>query len=131
MDKDFEEKICRDFFDKRVSDRLTFELRSLKKRCEFIRKLSHTAEKYLNVKKIFRQFETPPDPELIKGFLGSEMCYVISHGDNDGNLLETAAALDELYLNNMAYMLIGSNGETAYLETENEYSRHRAYFLKG
>ena len=81
MDKDFEENICRNFFDKRVSDRLTFELRSLKKRCEFIRKLSHTAEKYLNVKKIFRQFETPPDPELIKGFLGSEMCYVISHGD--------------------------------------------------
>lgn len=131
MNKDFEENICGNFFDKRVSDRLAFELCSSKKRREFIRKLSHTAQDYLNVKKVFRQFESPPAPELITSFLSSKMCYVISHGDNDGNFLETTAALNELYLNNMAYMLISDSCETAYLETENEYSRHRAYFLKG
>ena len=130
MDKEFEEKLCRAFFDKRVRDRLAYELGSSKKRGDFLRKISHTAEDYLSQIAVISRFEAPPKRETISDFLKSTNCYVISHSENDGSFMPIPAALDKLYINGMAYMLITENGERAYLETENEFTRHRAYFLK-
>lgn len=129
MDKTFEEALCRTFFDKRVRDRLAYELGSAKKRSEFLNKLSHTAEDYIRQTAVHTRFEAPPELPRIKAFMKSHDCYVISLSEPDGSFSELSAALDVLYQNGMAYMLISPDGERAYLETENEFVRHRAYFL--
>ncbi|MGN1101366.1 MAG: hypothetical protein ACI4RG_04180 [Huintestinicola sp.] len=130
MDNAFEETLCLTFFDKRVRDRLAYELGSSKKRGEVLKKLSHTAEDYIRQTAVHTRFETPPELPQIKTFLKNPDCYVISLNENDGSFSELSAVLDVLYQNGMAYMLISPDGERAYLETENEFVRHRAYFLK-
>lgn len=130
MDKAFEENLCRNFFDKRVRDRLAYELGSAKKRGEFLNKLSHTVDDYIRQTAVHTRFEAPPELPQIKAFLKSPDCYVISLSETDGSFSELSAVLDVLYQNGMAYMLISSDGERAYIETENEFVRHRAYFLK-
>ena len=130
MDKEFEERLCHEFFDKRVRDRLAYELGSAKKRGELLRKLSHTAEDYIRQSAVISRFEAPPERETIYDFLKSTNCYVISQIENDGSHMPLSSALDEFFKNGMAYMLISESGERAYLETENEFTRHRAYFLK-
>lgn len=130
MDKEFEERLCREFFDKRVRDRLAYELGSAKKRGELLRKLSHTAEDYIRQSSVISRFEAPPERESISDFLKSTNCYIISQSENDGSHMPLSSALDELFKNGMAYMVISESGERAYLETENEFTRHRAYFLK-
>lgn len=130
MDKAFEETLCRNFFDKRVRDRLAYELGTTKKRGEVLKKLSHTAEDYIRQTALQTRFEAPPEQPQIKAFLKSPDCYVISLSEISGSFSELPSALDVLYQNGMAYMLISHDGERAYLETENEFVRHRAYFLK-
>lgn len=129
MDKAFEETLCRNFFDKRVRDRLAYELGTTKKRGEVLKKLSHTAEDYIRQTAVQTRFEAPPELSQIRAFLKSPDCYVISLSETDGSFSNLSAALDLLYQNGMAYMLISPDGERAYLETENEFVRHRAYFL--
>ncbi|MBP0958483.1 MAG: hypothetical protein J5997_14100 [Oscillospiraceae bacterium] len=130
MDKAFEETLCRNFFDKRVRDRLAYELGTTKKRGEVLKKLSHTAEDYIRQTALQTRFEAPPEQPQIKAFLKSPDCYVISFSEISGSFSELPSALDVLYQNGMAYMLISTDLERAYLETENEFVRHRAYFLK-
>lgn len=130
MDKAFEETLCRNFFDKQVRDRLAYELGTTKKRGEVLKKLSHTAEDYIRQTAVQTRFEAPPEQPQIRAFLKTPDCYVISLSETDGSFSELSAALDLLYQNGMAYMLISPDGERAYLETENEFVRHRAYFLQ-
>lgn len=47
----------------------------------------------------------------------------------DGEFAETAKALDELWSCGVPYLLYG-NGYL-YVETENDFSTHTAYLLKG
>ncbi|MBQ5333391.1 MAG: hypothetical protein J6K92_09065, partial [Oscillospiraceae bacterium] len=74
MDKEFEERLCHEFFDKRVRDRLAYELGSAKKRGELLRKLSHTAEDYIRQSAVISRFEAPPERETIYDFLKSTNC---------------------------------------------------------
>ncbi len=129
MDKEFERQMCKSFFDKNKLERLYYELSSDKKRKNFFRKMSHTAEEYLGCV-ISESFKMPPDIDRIEGFLKGRECYFIVQGDCDGKFLNTRGALSELYRLGTPYMAVTPDCALAYLETEYDFSDHKAYFLR-
>ena len=129
MDKEFELRVCKGFFDKNKWERIYYELSSDKKRENFFRKMSHTAEEYLGCV-ISDSFKMPPDIDRIEGFLKCRECYFIVQENGDGKFLNTREALSELYRLGTPYMAVTPDCTLAYLETEYDFSDHKAYFLK-
>lgn len=129
MNKDFEARICRSFFKKQSRDRIYYELSTLKKRQEFFVRMSHTAENYLS-DCIYRRFNMPPPLDKIAEFLSPGKCYFITKDSLDGQLIEPEIALPVIYRCGVPYMAVNADCTCAYLETEYNFSEHKAYFLK-
>ena len=130
MDKEFEERICNTFFDKRYADRLFYELSSRKKRFVFLSKMCHDSEKYLG-NCIYQKREHPFDIIEIEKFLGKDNCYCLtSKNEIDGLYNNINTILDLLWSNGMPYLIVNAKCTLAYLETEYNFSEHNAYFLK-
>lgn len=126
MNKEIEIQIAR-FFQKRVRERIIYELSS-KKRVEVFNKLAHTAEDYIDCRLIAEKSPRPFEPILLMKQLGTTV-YVIAYNSNsDGKFVTLDAALNELWSCGTPYLLYG-NG-FLYLETEYDFSIHTAYLLK-
>lgn len=126
MNKEIEAGIAR-FFQKRVRERIIYELSS-KKRVEVFDKLAHTAEDYIDCRLIVEKSPRPFEPTELEKHLGKTV-YVIAHNsDSDGSFAKLDTALKELWGCGAPYLLYG-NG-FLYLETEYDFSKHTSYLLK-
>ncbi|MDE7400009.1 MAG: hypothetical protein K2N06_10845 [Oscillospiraceae bacterium] len=114
------------FFQKRVRERIIYELSS-KKRAEVFNKLAHTAEDYIDCRLIVEKNPRPFEPTELKKRLGKTVYVMAYNSDSDGGFAELDAALNELWSCGVPYMLYG-NG-LLYLETEYDFSVHMAYLL--
>lgn len=130
MDRITENEIAQ-FFQKRVRERILYLMTS-KKRGEIFRKLAHTAEDYLDISLIIEKSNSPLDGKVIEEKLGKTVYVMERHGSfsspSDGEFTSIRTALDELWSCGTPYMLYG-NGHL-YVETEYDFSTHKAYLLK-
>lgn len=115
------------FFQKRVSERIFYELSS-KKRAQVFNKLAHTTEDYIDCRLIIKKSPRPLDPKELAKQLGKTVYVIAGHSELDGKFVDTGAVIDELWSCGAPYMLYG-NG-LLYLETEYDFSEHAAYLLK-
>lgn len=115
------------FFQKRVRERIIYELSS-KKRAEVFNKLAHTAEDYIDCRLIVEKRPRPFEPTELKKRLGKTVYVMAYNSDLDGDFAELNAVLNELWSCGTPYMLYG-NG-FLYLETEYDFSVHTTYLLK-
>ncbi len=135
MDKQVEEIIVRTFFNKRVQDRILFELSSKTKRTMAIGRLSHN---YLDVLK--NQYMTElykPNSNFndIAALLREEgagnICYVISYNYNiDGIYLPLLTALEEAVGFGMPSLISCIPNKLLYLECEQVFGPPPRYILK-
>lgn len=129
MNKPFELKICSTFFSKRSCERLYYELTS-KKRPEFFRKMSHTADWYLG-DCVFKECKMPVEIESILNFLNDDKCYFITlYKEFDGGCFNTSDVLNNIWANGMPYMAVDRECRYAYLETEYNFSEHTSFLLR-
>ena len=126
MNKEIESQIAQ-FFQKRVKERIIYEISS-KKRMEFFNKLAHTAEDYIDCRLIVEKRPRPFEPTELEKHLGKTVYVMAYNSDSDGDFAELNAVLNELWSCGTPYMLYG-NG-FLYLETEYDFSVHTAYLLK-
>lgn len=115
------------FFQKRVRERIIYELSS-KKRAEVFNKLAHTAENYIDCRLIIEKSPRPLEPSELEKYLGKTVYIMAYNSDLDGGFAELNTALDELWSCGAPYMLYGNS--FLYLETEYNFSVHTAYLLK-
>lgn len=128
-DNDFESGICRSFFNDRSCDRIIYELSS-KKRRNFFKKISHTAEQYIRHECIVGKFRTPPDVTAICDFLKDSSCYIISAEEGfSGGFYDLSQALKVIHSCGSPYIIADVSRTRAYLETEYDFSEHTAFFL--
>ncbi|MCM1166224.1 MAG: hypothetical protein NC299_06920 [Lachnospiraceae bacterium] len=126
MDGKIETEIAQ-FFQKRVRERVAYELSS-KKRADFFDKIAHSAEDYIDARYIAEKSESPLPREYLAEKLG-KTCYVAARSSVlDGTMTDTRTALSELWSCGVPYLLYG-NG-FLYLETEYDFSAHRSYLLR-
>lgn len=116
------------FFQKRVRERIIYELSS-KKRVEVFNKLAHTAEDYIDCRLIVEKSPRPFEPTELKKRLGETVYVMAYNSDSDGKSAEIDAVLNELWSCGAPYLLYG-NG-FLYIETEYDFSVHTSYLLKG
>lgn len=125
MNKEVEAEIAQ-FFQKRVRERIIYELSS-KKRAEVFNKLAHTAEDYIDCKLIIKKSPHPFEPTELEKHLGKTVYVMEYNSDMDGGFAELDAVLKKLWSCGAPYLLYG-NG-FLYLETEYDFSVHAAYLL--
>jgi hypothetical protein len=123
MDKQHEEIIVKSFFNKRLQDRVIFELTSAKKRKDAIGRLSHNYMDLLNNKYMIEIPKPNSDYveiiELLKRYGAKEVCYVISYDENlDGKALLLLEAMKNSVGNGMPSIISCIPGELAYFEAE-------------
>lgn len=115
------------FFQKRVKERIIYELSS-KKRAEVFNKLAHTAEDYIDCRLIVEKSPHPLEPTELKKHLDKTVYVMAYNSDLDGKFTELDAALNELWSCGIPYMLYAN--DFLYLETEYDFSIHTSYLLK-
>lgn len=135
MNKDMEKLIVKAFFDKRVQERVLYELFTPQKRDLALHRLCHSYKKMLREKYMI---EIPPpnsDPrdiyELLKINKTNEMCYSLSFNKNiDGKELPLQKALEQAVCFGFPSIISCLPGELAYFEAEQEYGSPPRYLLK-
>ncbi|MDN7245558.1 hypothetical protein [Planococcus shenhongbingii] len=135
MKKDMEELIVKSFFDKRVQDRVLYELFKPEKRDLALHRLCHSYKKMLKTKYMI---EIPPpnsDPsdifELLKSNKAEKMCYSLSFNkDIDGQEMPLEEALRHAVGFGVPSIISCRPGELAYFEAEQEYGAPPRYLLK-
>lgn len=80
------------FFQKRVRERIVYELSS-KKRVEVFNKLAHTAEDYIDCRLIFEKSLRPLEPTELKNRLGKTVYVMAYNSDLDGKFTELDAKI--------------------------------------
>lgn len=135
MDKKIEEIIIKSFFDKRIQDRILFELASVKKRQHAIGRLSHNYTDVLN-NKYMTEIPKPNSNfsnilKLLKKHGAGETCYAISFcSDIDGKHLDLSYALENAVGFGMPSLISCIPNKLVYLECEQEYGPTKRYILK-
>lgn len=135
MDKQLEEIIVKSFFNKRLQDRVLFELTSTKKRKDAIGRLSHNYMDVLN-DKYMMEIPKPNNNsneivEFLKKYGAGNTCYVISYyGDIDGKHLPLSYALEKAVGFGMPSLILCIPNKLAYLECEQVYGSPPRYILK-
>ncbi|WHY84646.1 hypothetical protein QNH39_18585 [Neobacillus novalis] len=134
MNKEIEEIIVKSFFNKRIQQRVLFELSSSKKRQDAIERLNHN---YLDTLRNEFMIEIPKpnsDPEEIVNLLkvhgASKNCYVISWHSLDGKEFPLTTAIEELIWYGMPSFISCTHGKLAYFQAEQVYGAPPRFILK-
>ena len=135
MKKDMEELIVKSFFDKRVQERVLYELFKPEKRALALHRLCHSYKRMLKTKYMV---EIPPpnsDPSDIFDLLtrnkAEKMCYSLSFNkDIDGKEMPLQEALKHAVGFGFPSIISCRPGELAYFEAEQEYGAPPRYLLK-
>ncbi|WP_299095735.1 hypothetical protein [uncultured Metabacillus sp.] len=135
IDKELEEIIIKSFFNKRIQERVLFELFSQKKRDNVMNRLCHN---YLDTfrKEFMIEIPTPnSDPgeieKLMKNQGAGNDCYVISWNDTiDGKHMSLTSALKVAVGEGFPSIISCIPGKIAYFEAEQEYGSPPRFILK-
>jgi len=134
MDINIETKVIKAFFYKNKQERLLFEL-TTKKRQEFIHKLSHRYQEFLNPDFIFRESKKFPEPKVLcdtmSSFGVSKKCYVFSeYEDFDGICSDLETAVERLNCNGFASLIVGLPSGFTHFKAESDRSFQTNFYLK-
>jgi len=134
MDKKIEKHIVKAFFNKRIQERVMFELASSKKRLDALSRLSHNYNITLNEKYMI-EIEDGSEEEVIIKLLkengAKSTCYIISWDkDIDGKELPLDIAIKQSFNKRMPSIVSCISGELAYFQAEQEYRSPPRYILK-
>ncbi|MFF2450749.1 hypothetical protein ACFVSW_27355 [Neobacillus sp. NPDC058068] len=135
MNKEIEEIIVKTFFNKKIQQRVLFELSSSKKRREAIGRLNHN---YLDTLRNEFMIEIPKpnsDPEEIEKLMkeqgAGQNCYVMSsHSGVDGKEFPLTTAIEELIWYGMPSIISCIHGKLAYFQAEQDYGPPPRFMLK-
>ncbi|MEY8754357.1 hypothetical protein AB9M93_07285 [Peribacillus frigoritolerans] len=135
MDKELEDIIVKSFFNKRIQQRVLFELFSAKKRMDAIGRLNHN---YLTTLREEFMIEIPKpnsDPEEIENLLKKQGagndCYAISWNDSiDGKYMSLTSALEVSVGEGFPSIISCIPGKLAYFEAEQSYGPPPRFILK-
>jgi hypothetical protein len=135
MDKEIEEIIVKSFFNKRIQQRVLFELSSSKKRGDAIGRLNHN---YLDTLRNEFMIEIPKpnsDPDEIEKLMkeqgAGKNCYVMSSdSEMDGKELPLTTAIEELIWYGMPSIISCIHGKLAYFQAEQSYGPPPRFILK-
>ncbi|WP_419883947.1 hypothetical protein ACN6MY_10945 [Peribacillus sp. B-H-3] len=135
MNKEIEEIIVKSFFEKRIQQRVLFELTSPKKRDNALNRLNHnylvTFRKELMIE-IPKPNSDPDDIEKIMKKQGAgNSCYVMSRNSSfDGKELPTSTAIEQLIWYQAASIISFIPGKLAYFQAELDYGFLPRFILK-
>ncbi len=124
---DLEEKFINNFINKSYSDRLLFELKSLKKRINAITRFSHNTEDLIKQENVYLKLKQFDKKEL-KLFLKEQDFYVISFKYLDGIIMNINEVLDYIYDEYSPVIVCGTN--IAIIKKEFEKGENNYYLLK-
>ncbi|MFD3448953.1 hypothetical protein ACFDTO_30765 [Microbacteriaceae bacterium 4G12] len=135
MNKEIEEIIVNSFFNKRIRQRVLFELSSQKKRTYALSRLCHN---YLDTLRNEFMIEIPipnSDPEEIEKLMkeqgAGKNCYVMSCDSGiDGKELPLTLAIKELIWDGMPSIISCIHGKLAYFQAEHDYGPPPRFILK-
>lgn len=130
MNKEIEEMFAKTFLDKRINERVIFELQSNKKRGQAISRFCHSSEDMIKESCIYKKTD---DFNIllstIKDFPLPKVCYVISSATEfDGKEILLETALKSCVGYGWPSILI-LNETLAIIETEQEYGASEKYIL--
>lgn len=134
MNSDLETIIVKTFFEKRIQERVLFELFSPKKRKDAIGRLNHHYKKTLNEKYMIEI----PKPnsnylhiaDLLKKHGAGDKCYVISWSDCiDGQELSLMTALEKAVGLGMPTLISCSPNKLIYFEAEQGFGSPSRYII--
>ncbi|MBD7943447.1 hypothetical protein H9650_04890 [Psychrobacillus sp. Sa2BUA9] len=132
MNKEIEEIIVKTFFEKRIQQRVLFELSSPQKRYDAFGRRNNFIRKEL-------MLEIPKpnsDPEKIEKLLKKQgagnLCYVITsaESDVDGKELPLIKALEDLIWSGLPFIISCIPNKLAYYQGEQAYGSPEKYILK-
>jgi len=133
MDKIIEEKFVKTFIDKRMQDRLLFELHSdnVQKRHNAISRFAHGTECYIKKQQIYlsgNKFKIDDiEQEIKKLTQKTKQCYVIV-GECDGEIMSLRQALEESF-NEYFESIVIVNDSVAFIKAEIERGSPVKYIL--
>lgn len=135
MDKEIEEIVVKSFFNKRIQQRVLFELSSSKKRGDAIGRLNH---KYLDTLRNEFMIEIPKpnsDPDEIEKLMkeqgAGKKCYVMSSdSEMDGKEFSLTTAIEELIWYGMPSIISCIHGKLAYFQAEQSFGPPPRFILK-
>ena len=135
MDKEKEKIIVKSFFEKRLQDRVLFELHSAKRRKDAIGRLCHMYRTTLREERMTAIPKPNSDPDellaLLKQHGARKTCYVISWDkDIDGQEMLLKDALNHVVGMGMPSILSCVPGKLAYYEAEQEVLPSPRFLLK-
>ena len=133
MDKNIEEIFIKTFIDKRMQDRLLFELLSgnVQRRRKAISRFAHGAERYIKRQQIYLSGDKLKiddiEQEIKKISQSTKQCYVIV-GECDGEIMPLRQSLEECF-NNSCESIIFVNDNVAFIKAEAECGSPMKYIL--
>ena len=103
-----------------------------KKRVEFINRFNHRWNEMISEKELTElNIKTELDTfEYLKNklnFSPSDLCYVISHNNDDGNLVDFKTAFENCQASGFATLIISENGKKFFLKTEQEMGTPKTF----
>lgn len=135
MNKEVEQIIVKSFFNKRIQDRVMFELGSPKNRKDAIGRLCHAYRTTLREKYMSEVPKPNSEPKEIEALLkrngAGDSCYVISWDEDiDGKTLPLLEALEKTVGMGMPSIVSCIPNELAYFEAEQEVLPSPRFLLK-
>ncbi|PEZ00309.1 hypothetical protein CN326_22760 [Bacillus sp. AFS018417] len=135
MNKKIEEIIVKSFFNKRIQQRVLFELFSPSKRSYALSRLCHNYSITLCGKFMNHIPKPNSDPEEIERLLikqgAQDICYVMSmNSSTDGEELDLKTAIEQSVGDGMPYLISCIHGKLAYFQAEQDYGAPQRFILK-
>ena len=133
--KQTEKEFIQNFIRKERRERSAWLLRNKKKRTQFIDKFNHNWTDMISEKHLI-ELNAKSDPntyEKIKAKIklkDSDLCYVISYDENDGEFIDLKTAFGNSQANGFASLIIGADGKKFYLKTEQEIGAPKEFVGK-
>ncbi|MCU5103256.1 hypothetical protein OCA20_24565 [Bacillus cereus] len=135
MDKEYEQLIVKSFFQKKIQDRMIFELSSSKKRIKALGRLAHNYDSILNP--IY--FENIPlnmvhvegISKLLKKYGAGDSCYVISLiSEVDGTFTELECAIEKVIWHGLPCLVSCIPDKLLYFQSEQGSGPPERYILR-
>jgi len=135
MQKKIEQTIVKAFFQKRVQDRMLYELASETKRDTAIGRLAHGFENVLKTELMIEIKKPNSDPaallNLLKKHGAGDSCYVIAWNPAlDSKVLPLQVALETVVGNGQPVLISCLHGKLSYFEAEQEIGPPPRFILK-
>ena len=135
MDKEYEEMLVKNFFNKRIQNRIIFELNSEKKRRSALDRLCHNYGEVFIEKYIIEIPKQNSDYNeilnILKYYGAKENCYVISYNKEiDGQYMLLPPVLEKAVGYGMPSIISCLPNKLLYFESEQIYGSPARFILK-